>query len=122
MVGCASAQAAGGVKVEEDFPVVFAGLVGLERHAGRRTLRRAVGDVEAPVVFGALDEPALDEAVGQMRVAVGANAVGRVERAVGGAVDGVGLLLVVETDDVFLFQEVADANFNPAVHRPGLWP
>ena len=111
------AAAARGIEVEEDFAVVLAGLVGLQRHADRLALRRPVGDVEAPVVLGALDELAFDEPVGEMGVAVRADAVGGVKLALGGAVNGVGLLVVIEADDVFLLQEVAHADFDPAVHR-----
>ena len=110
------AATAGGSEVEEDFPVVFAGLVGLEADADRLTPRRTVGDVEAPVVLGAFDERARNKAVGQVGVAVGADAVGGVEIAVGGAVDGVGLVFVVEADDVFFPQEAAGADLDPAVH------
>ena len=111
---------AGGGEVEEDLPVVLAGLIGLQRHADRLALRRAVGEVETPVVLGAFDERAVDQAVGQMGVAVGADAVGGVKLAVGRAVDRVGLAFVVEADDVFLLQEAAGADFDPAVHRPAL--
>ena len=55
-----------------------------------------------------------------MGVAVGANAVGGVKIAVGGAVDGVGLAFVVEADDVFFPQEAAGADLDPAVHRLAL--
>ena len=114
------AATAGGSEVEEDLPVVFAGLIGLQADAGRLTPGRTVGDVESPVVLGAFDERARNKTVGQMGVAVGADAVGGVEVAVGRAVDGVGLAFMVEADDVFFPQEAAGADFDPAVDRPAL--
>ena len=111
--------AAGGIEVEEYLAVMLAGFVGFQRDADRKTPGRAVGEVESSVVLGAFDQRARHEAVGQMGVAVGAESVAGVQIAVGGAVDGIGLFLVVEADDIFSSQEVAVANLDPAVHRAG---
>ena len=93
--------------------------VGLERDADRQALRRAVADVEAPVVLGALDERALDQAVGQVRVAVGADAVGGVEVAVGGAVDGVGAAARGRSGSRLRFAAGSlGADLDPAVDEP----
>ena len=94
---------------------MFAGLVGLQRDAGRLAPGRAVGDVESPVVLGAFDKRARNEAVGEVGVAVGADAVRGIQVAVGSAVDGVGLAFVVEANDVLSSQEAAGADLDPAV-------
>ena len=99
---------------------MFAGLIGLQRDAGRLPPRRAVGDVESPVVLGAFDQRAGNKAVGQVGVAVRADAVGGIKIAVGRAVDGVGLAFVVEADDVFFSQESAGAESPPS--RSTGWP
>ena len=110
---------AGGVEVEEDFVVMLADFVGLERDADRCTAGRAVGDVETPVVLGAFDERARNKAIGQMGVAVGADAVGGVKIAVGGAVNGVGFFFVIEADDVFFFQKwLAQISTQPLTGLP----
>src|SRR6218665_3677901 len=57
---------------------------------------RAVGQVEAAIVLGAFDDAALGQAVGQVVVAMGANAVGGIQRAAVGAHQGVGFSVVVE--------------------------
>ena len=106
-------------EVEKNLAVVFAGSVGFQSNARRKTPRRTVGDVEASVVLGAFDQRARDKAVGQMGVAMRTQSVAGVKTAVGGAINGVGLAFVVEADDVFPPQEVAVANLDPAVHRAG---
>ena len=72
------AATARGMDVEENLAVVLAGLIGLQSHTDRQAFRRAVGEIETSVVFGALNEPAFDESVREVGVAVGANAVGGV--------------------------------------------
>ena len=51
-------------------------------------------------MLGALDELSLYQAEGKMNVAMGAQSVARVELAIFGAIERVGLLAVVEADDV----------------------
>src|SRR4029453_3452217 len=71
------------------------------------------------ILFCALDDRPLYHAVGQVRIAVRANAVGGVEFAVDRAVDGVGLALVAKPDEVFFLQETARADLVPSIpHRP----
>ena len=60
------------------------------------------------------------QAVGQVRVPVGAQAVGGEERAPAVAVEGVGLPAVVETDAADLPRSAVVADFDPALRiRPG---
>ena len=54
-------------------------------------------------MFRALDDAALDQAVGQMRVAVGADAVDREEGACLVAADGIGLPAMVQADNLLAF-------------------
>src|SRR5581483_8852481 len=61
----------------------------------------AAGVVEPPVVLGALDDAAHDQAVAQQRLLVRAVAVGGEVGVVGGAVDRVVVPAVLERDDVF---------------------
>ena len=49
-------------------------------------LRRAVGNIKAAIVLRALDEPAFDKSVRQVRVGVGANPVRGKKLVFGGAV------------------------------------
>jgi hypothetical protein len=103
-------------KTEKDFPIVLSGRVGLECHTDRRALGGPVGDIESPVVLGALDERPLDESVGEMGMTMSADAVGGIEGSLGRAIDGVGVPLMIEADDILLLQEPADAYFDPTVH------
>jgi len=113
------AAAAGGSEVEEYFAIMLPRLVGLERHADGMTPGRAVRDVEAPVMLRAFDELALDQPSARWVLAWVQIAVGGVQLAVGGAVNGVSLLVMIEADDVFLLQEVlTHTSIQPFTGRP----
>ena len=105
-------------QVDEDLAVVLAGPVRLQGNAGRRTPRRTIGNVEPPVVLGALDESAADKAVGQMGIAMRAEPVAGVELPLRGAIDGVCPVLVIEAENVLATQELGVADLDPAAERP----
>ena len=63
--------------------------IGRQAAADRRSRRRAVSEIKAPVMLRALNNVALHQAVGKMRIAVRAESVGRVEPALFIAIDGV---------------------------------
>ena len=65
------------VQVEASVPVLQR--IGGESAADRRARGRSVHQMKAPIMLGALDDVVLDQAVGQMGVAVGAAAVGGVK-------------------------------------------
>ena len=65
-------------------------------------------------MLGTLDELSLDQAEGKMNIAVGAQSVGRVELAILGAIEGVGLLAVIKADDVSTAQIGSGTSFDPA--------
>ena len=54
------------------------------------------------------------QALGQMNIAVGAQSVGRVERALLGAIECVGLLAVVEADYICRAEIGRRTSFDPA--------
>ena len=96
----AGAGAAGAGDIEMEAAVALFERIGRQAPADRRARGRAVGEVKASVVLRAFDDVVLDQAVGEMGIAMGADAVGGVELARGVAAKGVGFLAVVETDDV----------------------
>ena len=103
--------------VYKNFPIGDAHGESLQADANWFAFRRAVGDIEAAVVFRTFDQISLHQTGGEMRVAVRANAVGRIKISIGGAIDGIGFFVVIETDDIFHAQVLGTTNFNPAVHK-----
>src|SRR6266700_2059572 len=83
----------------------------------RSAERLAAGVVEPPVVLGALDDAAHDQAVAQQRLLVRAVAVGGVVRVVRRPVDRVVAAVVLERDDVLGVDAVRLAGGDPLGHR-----
>ena len=96
----ASPGAPGPAHVNEDSTVALGNGVRDQAAADRHTRGRPVDKVEAPIMLGALDEISLYQAEGKMNIAVGAQSVARVKLAIFGAIESVGLLAVVEADDI----------------------
>lgn len=113
-LGRACAGATGPGQVEEELAVAFLHWIRAETAADGRAGRRAVGQIEAPVVLGTFDDAALHKTVGEISVAVGADAVGDKAGVVGVAVKRVGLLAVIEADDILASQVHGVADFDPA--------
>ncbi len=101
--------------VEPDAARPLLDRVGGEAAADGRAGGRAVGEMEAPVVLGALNGLADHDAVGEVGVAVGADTVGGVEPALRVADQREGLLAVVESQDVVGTEIGRRADFEPAV-------
>src|SRR6201996_6096541 len=93
--------------------------VGAQVHQHRGAERLAAGVVEPAVVLGALDDAALDQAVAQQRLLVGAVAVGGVVGVLGGPVERVVLAGVLERDDVLGVDLVRRAGGDPLGHEAG---
>src|SRR6185437_10874928 len=74
--------------------------------------------VEAAVVLGALDDVALDQAVGQAGALVGAERIGGVEGVLRAAVDREGTPRALHLDDVLRLDVVDGAGLDPAVSEP----
>ena len=72
----------------------------LERLAHGATGGAPVFEVETPVVFGAFDHLFDDESVDKMGFPVGADAIGRVELSLGVTIDRVGLVVVIDANDI----------------------
>jgi len=89
--------------------------MGFEVNTRRGAGGLAGADVKLPVVLWALDGRSHDEAAGQMDALVGAFAIGGEIVAVGGSVEGVGVLAMVEADHVF-FLDIVHAAY------PGVAP
>src|SRR5712691_1952673 len=83
--------------------------------------RLAAGVVKAPVVLGALDAVAHDQAVAEQRLFVGAVAIGGVIGVVRGAVDRVGVAAVVEGNDVLAVDVAGLAGSDPLAHQVPPW-
>ena len=126
--GCASVAEANPDSAGSD-----ADRVGLEGDAGGSGPRFAAADVETALVFQAFDDGVDDDAVGQLDLLVGAEAVGGIKRALQRPIDRIGLRPAVETDHVLLVDlldgalDVAIALptrriANPAHRQPGASP
>ena len=85
-------------QLEEQPIVALFQRVGLESNTHRSTLRRTVGDVEAAVMFWALDEVSFQQAVGEVGFAVGAGTGSGVVKAVICLIDSICLIAVIKTD------------------------
>src|SRR4051794_35601131 len=83
--------------------------VGLQIDAGRQAHGGARGEVEAPAVFGALDDFALDIAAGEMNRFVSAKPVGREIAILGVAENRVGLSPIVEAKALFALDLIGGA-------------
>src|SRR5580658_10368526 len=85
-----------------------------EPAADGRARRRAVKELEAPVVLGTLDHIPHNEAVREVRITVGADSVRRVEPLLIVAVESVSSLAMIEANYVAASQIGAGADFDPA--------
>ena len=83
-----------------------------DRFAGRA----AIGEVKATVVFGAFDQFSDDQSFGQVSAAVSADSVGGVEQSFIVAVNGKGLVAMVETNDGFVIEYIRSANFELSIN------
>ena len=105
---------AGADDVEPEASLAFFQRIGGKAAADRRAGGRAVREIEAAVVLRAFDDAAFDEPVGEVGVAVGADAVGGVEFSLLVTDEGVGFLAMVEADDVGRTQIGGGTDFQPA--------
>ena len=110
----AGASAASANNVDKHSAIALLERIGGEAAADRSARWRTVDEMEAPVVFGTLNDLSLYQALGEVGVAVGAHSVGGVEFAFFVAVKSIGLLAVIEADDVGVFEIGGGANFDPA--------
>ena len=110
--GCASVAEANPDSAGSD-----ADRVGLEGDAGGSGPRFAAADVETALVFQAFDDGVDDDAVGQLDLLVGAEAVGGIKRALQRPIDRIGLRPAVETDHVLLV-DLLDGALDVAIALP----
>ena len=113
--GLLRAFAAGFVDIHENPALGDADRVGFERDADRWSLGRTITHIEAAIVFRALDEVAFHHAGGEVRVAVGANAISRVVLVITRAVDGVGVAAVVEAQHILAQERIHRSDFDPTL-------
>ena len=109
------AGSTGLIDVQVESARSFLKRVGRQPAADGRSRRGSVGQIEPAVVLGAFDDAAFDQAVGQVGVAVGADPVGGEESTLAIAAERVGLLGVIEADDVFRAEVGGGADFDPAL-------
>jgi hypothetical protein len=74
--------------------------------------------VEPSIVLRTLDDVVHHQSMGEMRVFVGADAVGRIVLAVGRAIDGEGAAAMIEPLDVFPLDLANRSDLNPAIPTP----
>src|SRR6185312_9427176 len=88
-------------------------------HTGRRALRFAGGEVEPAVMHRTFDDRALDIAVGESRLFVGANAVGGEVAAIRRSIERILPAFVLERRDVLGRYAVGGSSVDPAfAHLP----
>src|SRR5579871_3795808 len=87
--------------------------IGLEINARRDSFCLSSDEIESPVVFGALDDRAHDQAAGEVSLLVGTQCIGSEEAIVGGAIDGKRPRAVLEAHHVLLAQVVDLASLRP---------
>src|SRR6185312_10137270 len=83
-------------------------------HTGRRALRFAGGEVEPAVMHRTFDDRALDIAVGESRLFVGANAVGGEVAAIRRSIERILPAFVLERRDVLGRYAVGGSSVDPA--------
>ena len=110
----ACADSAGLEDIDADSPSALFYRIGCKPAADRGTRRRAIDEVEAPVVLGALDDTPHYQSVGEVSVAVGAHSVGGVEAIVLVAIECKCLLAVVKANHVGAAQIGCGTDFDPA--------
>src|SRR5689334_4075052 len=103
--------------VDMDRAVDDLGRIGAEVDEHGSAERLAAGVVKAPVVLGALDDIAHDQAIAEQRLLMGAVAIGGVVSAVRGAVYRVGVAAVIEGNDVLGVNVAGRAGSDPLGHR-----
>ncbi len=108
------AGAARSVRVQEQFLVPALDRIRGQSAADRYAGRGAVGKMETPVVFRTFNRAVEDQSVGQVRVAVGADAVSGKDLAVAIADQHKGFFPVVKADHVQLAQISIGTDFHPA--------
>ncbi len=89
--------------------------MGFEVYTSGRPFGLAGSKVKSPVVLRTFDDVTHDEATREVDTCVCAKAVGGVICVVDRPVDRKGATVVIEADDVFLFNVARSADFNPGV-------
>src|ERR1700722_11759195 len=108
------AGAAGSDDVEAEAAVALFNRISSESAAGRSAGGGAGEQIETAIVLGTLDDLSLHQAIGKMRVAVGAHSVGSVEMTLVVTIERVGFLSLIEADDVGATQGGGRTSFDPA--------
>ena len=109
------AGAAGLVDIEVNSIVADFDRISGEATADRRTGGRAIGEVEAAVVLGTLDDATFHKTLGEVVVAVGANTIRRIKTARCIADQGEGFPAMVESKDILLAEIGLGTNLHPAL-------
>jgi len=94
----------GSRRVELDSPADFSHLMGLKSLASGPAGRASVGEVKATVVLWTLDHFLHNESVGKVGFAMSADAIGGVKLPFTVAVDCVGLVVVIDSNDCRVFK------------------
>lgn len=90
--------------MELDPPADFSHPVGLKSLANGTAGRASIGEVKATVVLWTLDHFLNNESVGKVGFAMSADAIGGVKLPFTVAVDCVGLVVVIDSNDFRVFQ------------------
>ena len=95
---CTGSRADGTRDVDVKLAIALLNRVCCQTPADWRSRGRAVEQAEAAVMLGALDHAPHNQSIGEMGVAVGTESVRGIETVLRVAVDGVGLVSMVETN------------------------